>query len=156
MLTRADISYHSFCGFFRYWHSRTLQRSQRRPWDFFCKINQWNQFATEDTKNQTNFRFILPSYISVKPKSYSLFFLRHSPKGSPSKRSRAKYSPFKGKKKKNLWHSDVNVTVHCESLSAFIARRVLWTAEPRSTNTKVHLNFTNSVSNFGQLEFLQQ
>lgn len=40
-----------------------------------------------------------------RPKSYPLFFSSHFPKESPSERSRAKYSPFKGK---NLWHFDVN------------------------------------------------
>lgn len=86
-------------------------------------ICNWRHTQKKPTQNETNFNFILPSYVPVKPKSYSLFFSRHSPKRTPSKRSRAKYSPFKGKQKKNLWHFDVNVTVHCESLFAFTARR---------------------------------
>lgn len=85
-----------------------------------------------------------------RSKSYSLFFSRHSPKGSPSERSRAKYSPFKGK---NLWHFDVNLTVHCRSLFAFTARKVMWAAELRPTDVK-DSNFTSSVNNSGQLEFL--
>lgn len=59
-------------------------------------------------------------------------------------------------KVKHLWHFDVNLTIHCESLFAFTARSILWTAEPRSTDAKVHLNSTSSINNFGQLEFLQQ
>lgn len=64
MLARADVCYHSLCGFFRYWHSRTMQHSQSRPWDFFCKINQWNQFANEDAKK---------SHPQTKPTSISFF-----------------------------------------------------------------------------------
>lgn len=58
-------------------------------------------------------------------------------------------------KEKNLGHFDVNLTVHCRSLFAFTARKVLWAAELRPADVK-DPNFTSSVNNSGQLEFLQQ
>lgn len=86
-----------------------------------------------------------------RPKSHSLFFSRHSPqKGVKDPGQNTAYL-----KEKNLWHFDVNFTVHCRRLFAFTARKVLWAAELRSTDAK-DPNFTSSVNNSGQPEFLQK
>lgn len=113
----------------------------------------WNQFATEEGKKKKKSLLFNSSILHFcRPKSYCLFFSRHSPKGSPSKRSRAKYSPFKGK---NLWHFGVNLIVHCKSLFAFTARKVLWAPDLRPKDAK-NPNFKSSVNISGQLEFLKK
>lgn len=82
-------------------------------------------------KKNITFNLIIPHYISVKQKSHSLFFLRHSPKESPNKTSRAKYSPFQEKKSLTLW-CKLNCWLWKPLASA--ARRVQWAAEPRPTS----------------------
>lgn len=65
----------------------------------------WNQFAIEEEKINP-FYLILLYYILVGQSPIPCFFQVTSQKKVLVKRSRAKYSPFKGKK--NLWHFDVN------------------------------------------------
>lgn len=98
----------------------------------------WNQFAIEEVKKKSLLLYSFISHFS-SPKSYSLFFSQ----GTPPEAALVKdpvQNTARLREKKNLWHFDVNWTVHCRSLFAFTARKVLWATElrPRCQKPQLH------------------